>query len=277
MHQKNIQSAMNRLLKIIATLRSPGGCPWDAKQTPESLKPFIIEEAYEVIEAIDIGDALPIREELGDLLLQVFLQARIFEERGLFNMVDVANSIADKLERRHPHVFGAAQTTTHSNLAQQWESIKREEKSRQGKTTATLGDLPPQLPALMKAKKVIEKASHAGFAWPNISEALAKVHEELAECEEAFKEADHQAKENELGDLLFAVVNLGQFMNIDAESALEQTIKRFTSRFNRMEQALKIVDRKLDSTSLEELLALWSEAKHQERLPLQDISNTLPQ
>ncbi len=276
MQKKNSQPGMDRLAKIVATLRSPGGCPWDAEQTPESLKSYIIEEAYEVLEAIDLGHTNAICEELGDLLLQVVLQARIFEERGLFNLDDVANGIADKLERRHPHVFNKSHITTNDDLQRQWDDIKREEKSQQGQPTTTLGNLPRHLPALLKAKKIMQKASRAGFDWPDITFALAKVHEELMECEEAFLESDYQRKEDELGDLLFAAVNVGRLLDIDAENALEKTIKRFTRRFTLVEESLKNRGRNIDSASFDELLSLWNEAKQQDACTFQDSQNTSP-
>lgn len=264
MHQKILQPGMNRLQQIVAILRSPGGCPWDAQQTPESLKPYIIEETYEVLEAIDLGHEKAICEELGDLLLQVVLQARIFEERGLFSLEDIANGIADKLERRHPHVFNKSHHPTTCDLHKQWEHIKREEKAQQGRQASTLGNLPPHLPSLLKAKKVMQKASRAGFEWPDISFALAKVHEELAECEDAFRESDHHRKEDELGDLLFAVVNVGRLLDIDAENALGKTIKRFTRRFTLVEQALSSQGRNIGSATFNELLSLWNDAKQQD-------------
>lgn len=273
MHKKNLQPGMERLQEIVAILRSPGGCPWDTKQTPESLKSYIIEETYEVLEAIDGGDAKAICEELGDLLLQIVLQARIFEERGLFRLEDIANGIADKLERRHPQVFNKSHIPTDHDLQKQWDSIKKEEKSRQGQPTHTLGDLPPHLPALLKAKKILQKASRAGFDWPDPGFALAKVHEELMECEEAFLEQDDQKKEDELGDLLFAVVNVGRLLDIDAENALGKTIQRFTRRFTLVEQELSNQGRTIDSASFDELLNLWNDAKQQDACTFQDRPN----
>lgn len=265
MSQPTVRIAIDRLIQIVAQLRSPGGCPWDAEQTPETLKPYIIEEAYEVIEAIDLGQADAIREELGDLLLQVILQARIFQERNLFDIEDVAQTIADKLERRHPHVFGSSQHTRIPDIQRQWESIKQKEKRQQGKPASTLGTLPLHLPALMKAQKVTERASRAGFDWPDIDGAMAKVHEELSECEEAFLGTDARRMEDELGDLLFAVVNLGRFLNINAENALSKTIQRFTRRFNHVETSLKTQNRELTKTPVEDLLTLWEEAKRLEQ------------
>lgn len=265
MCQPTPPSAIERLVRIVGQLRRPGGCPWDAAQTPESLKPYIIEEAYEVIEAIDSGHPAAIKEELGDLLLQVVLQARIFEEKNLFTLEDVGHVIADKLIRRHPHVFGDAQHSDIPAVQRQWEDIKRREKEKQGEAASSLGTLPLHLPALLKAKKLTERASRAGFDWPDIDGAMAKVHEEIAECEEAFRGTDRTKMEDELGDLLFAVVNLGRFLNIDAENALGKTIQRFIGRFRHIERTLGNRNRSMETTPLEELMALWEEAKQKER------------
>lgn len=261
MQPTKTRTAMTRLITIIARLREPGGCPWDAEQTPESLKPYIIEEAYEVVEAIDLGRTAAIKEELGDLLLQIVLQARIFEERGQFDLEDVCQSIADKLERRHPHVFGTAPRGSIAEVHRQWEKIKQQEKAERGAPATSLGTLPPGLPALIKARKLTERASRAGFDWPDIDGAMAKVHEELAEFEEAFRRNELEPMEDELGDLLFAVANLARFINIDAENALAKTIRRFTDRFNFVEKALQNKQRQCNDASLEELLSLWDEAK----------------
>jgi MazG family protein len=265
MDQTKNTPSLGRLANIVAQLRAPQGCPWDAAQTPESLRPCIIEEAYELIEAIDQGDHLAICEELGDLLLQVVLLARIFEERHLFSLEDVARGIADKLERRHPHVFGDCQAHDIASTQRQWDEIKRLEKRDRGEPASALGTFPPHLPALMKARKLTERASRAGFDWPDMEGVMAKVHEELAECEEAFRGGDGQKMEEELGDLLFAAANLGRFLDIDAENALGNTIKRFTRRFHHVEHCLRKNRRPLTSASLKELQSLWEDAKQRER------------
>jgi MazG family protein len=258
---------IERLLQIMAVLRSPGGCPWDAEQTPESLKPYLVEEAYEVLEAIDRGDPAAIRDELGDLLLQIVFQARIFEERGAFDLGDVAAAIADKLERRHPHVFSDQPTGDLKALNAQWDRIKNEEKRGRGETATVLGGIPRHLPALQRARKLTEKASRVGFDWPDADGVFAKVHEELWEFEEAMRHADQQAMTDELGDLLFAIVNLGRFLNIDAEEALRRTINRFVTRFEHIEQSLARAGKTFQETTLEEMDALWVEAKGRESGP----------
>jgi MazG family protein len=265
MTMQRASEALTRLIRTVAILRSPGGCPWDAAQTPESLKPYLIEEAYEVLEAIDAGEPAAIREELGDLLLQVVLQARIFEEQGLFDLAAIADAITEKLRRRHPHVFGDTPCGDHQALQRQWEDIKRQEKVQRGQSTSVLGTLPAQLPALLTARKLTERASRAGFDWPEVSGAFAKVHEELAECEQALNNNDQQELANELGDLLFATVNLARFVNIDAETSLRQTIRRFIDRFEHVERSLAHRNTSFADATLEEMMELWQQAKQREK------------
>lgn len=261
MPHKDAAKALQRLLLIMKTLRGPDGCPWDAEQTPETLKPFLLEECYETLEAIDNGQPAEICEELGDLLLQIVFQTQIFEERSDFSMVDVITGIADKLERRHPHVFGDSECRTPAEVSAQWDTIKKQEKEAQDKTETSLGSIPKNLPALMHAKKLTERASRAGFDWPEIDGALAKVREEIAELEEALKENHRQSIENELGDLLFATANLGRYLNIDAEEALRKTIARFIFRFGHVERSLEKNGISLEKASLTEKESLWREAK----------------
>lgn len=261
MQQTEAAKALQRLLSIMARLRGPNGCPWDAEQTPETLKPFLLEECYETMEAIEKGQPAEICEELGDLLLQIVFQARIYEERSDFSMVDVITGIADKLERRHPHVFGDSECSTPADVSAQWEKIKQQEKETQHKATTTLGSIPKNLPALMHAKKLTERASRAGFDWPEIDGALAKVREEMSELEEALKGDNQNAIENELGDLLFASANLGRYLNIDAEEALRKTVRRFIFRFGHVESTLEKGGRSLQEASLTEMEDLWQEAK----------------
>jgi MazG family protein len=252
--------AIARLTTVMATLRSPGGCPWDAEQTPQTLKPFLLEETYEVLEAIDKGDPSAIRDELGDLLLQIVFQARIFEEQGDFDLADVACSISDKLVRRHPHVFNGKETDRDA-LDAQWETIKFGEKAGRGESTRALAGVPCHLPALARARKVSEKASRVGFDWNEADEVFAKVQEELAEFELARQSRDLRGMEEELGDLLFSIVNLGRFLGIDAEEALRQTVNRFIHRFEHIETTLAQQGRTLGDSSLDDLDFLWEEAK----------------
>jgi MazG family protein len=249
----------------VATLRSPEGCPWDAKQTPESLKPYLLEETYEVLDAIDGGEPSRICDELGDLLLQVVFQARFFEERQAFDMGDVADAIADKLIRRHPHVFAERRQSSIEALDTQWDRIKAKEKERRGESPTVLGGVPRHLPALLRARKLSEKASRVGFDWPAVDGIFAKIEEELEEFKDAFQHADQQAMADELGDLLFAIVNLGRFLNIDAEEALRQTANRFVARFGHIETTLAERGKTLQQSSPEEMDSLWNEAKRRER------------
>lgn len=257
--------AFGRLLEIVATLRSPVGCPWDAEQTPESLKPYLLEETYEVLDAIDRGEPAGICDELGDLLLQVVFQARLFEERQAFDMGNVADTIADKLIRRHPHVFTEQRQSGMEALDAQWDRIKAEEKERRGESPTVLGGVPRHLPALLRARKLSEKASRVGFDWPEVEGIFAKIDEELREFREALQRSDRQAMTDELGDILFAVVNLGRFLNIDAEEALRQTTNRFVARFGHIEASLAERGQTLRQSSPAEMDSLWNDAKRRER------------
>jgi MazG family protein len=257
--------AFGRLLEIVATLRSPEGCPWDAEQTPESLKPYLLEETYEVLEALDGGEPSSICDELGDLLLQVIFQARLFEERQAFDMGDVADAIADKLIRRHPHVFAERRQSSIEALDAQWDRIKAKEKERRGESPTLLGGVPRHLPALLRARKLSEKASRVGFDWPAVDGIFAKIEEELEEFKDALQHADRQAMADELGDLLFSIVNLGRFLNIDAEEALRQTANRFVARFGHIEATLAERGQTLQQSTPEEMDSLWNEAKRRER------------
>jgi len=257
--------AFGRLLEIVATLRSPEGCPWDAEQTPESLKPYLLEETYEVLDAIDDGEPSGICDELGDLLLQVVFQARLFEERRAFDMGNVADAIADKLVRRHPHVFDERHQSSIEALDTQWDRIKAKEKELRGESPTVLGGVPRHLPALLRARKLSEKASRVGFDWPAVDGIFAKIEEELEEFKDALQRADQQAMADELGDLLFTIVNLGRFLNIDAEEALRQTANRFVARFGHIETTLAERGQTLQQSSPEEMDSLWNEAKRRER------------
>jgi MazG family protein len=256
--------AFIRLLDIMARLRSDKGCPWDAEQTPQSLKPYLLKETYEVLEAIDRNDPAAVCEELGDLLLQIVFQARIFEERLDFSMRDVIDGITEKLIRRHPHVFSEQASITSEEVSSQWDRIKKQEKSAKGQSQSVLGQVPPALPALLRVSKLTDRASRVGFDWPEVDGAFAKVHEELGEFEEALKSRNQQAMEDELGDMLFAAANLGRFLNIDPEGALRKTIARFIRRFNHVEQSLHNSGRHFQDTSLDEMSKLWQEAKSRE-------------
>lgn len=238
MTMPEIKKAVERLLNIMATLRSPNGCPWDAEQTPESLKPYILEETYEVLEAIDSGIPEAICEELGDLLLQVVFLARIFEEQGAFDLGDVAKVIADKLVRRHPHVFGDQPPSDIKSLNAQWDRIKFSEKREKGESTMALGGVPRDLPALLRARKLGEKACRSGFSDIDSVDFFGEIRDGLDKLEQATKEGNQQAVETELGDILFAIVNFGRLEHVDAEEALRSTLNRFILRFEQVERSM---------------------------------------
>ena len=256
----------DRLMNLMRRLRAPGGCPWDAEQTHESLKRYLLEECYEVIEAIDTNDQELLKEELGDLLLQPVFHAAIAEEAGRFTMDEVIEAICDKLVRRHPHVFGDERVRNAEEQVVNWERIKKQEKSKKGEERpSALSGVPPQLPALLKAQKITEKAARVGFDWEHVDQVFAKVLEELKEFEETMAEGDQARMEAELGDLLFAVVNLGRFHALDPEEALRKTIARFSRRFAHVEQSLHAAGRHLQDATLAEMDQLWEEAKQREK------------
>ena len=253
----------SRLVEIMRRLRGPGGCPWDAEQTHESLTRYLLEEAYEVMEAIDAGTPELLKEELGDLLLQPVFHAAIAEEQEHFTIADVLDAINDKLVRRHPHVFGDMVIKSSSAQIENWEKIKKVEKGDERKSA--LSGVPPHLPALLRAQKVTEKAARVGFDWEHVDQVFAKVLEELHEFEETMAAGDQERMEAELGDLLFAIVNLGRFLAITPEEALRKTISRFTTRFEHVEEALHRQGRQMTDATLAEMDRLWEEAKRDEQ------------
>lgn len=253
----------DRLMELMRRLRAPGGCPWDAEQTHESLKRYLLEETYEVLEAIDSKSSEMLKEELGDLLLQPVFHSVIAEEHGEFTMDDVLQVLCDKLIRRHPHVFADLKVDTIDDLVANWERIKKGEKGED--RLSALSGVPPQLPALLRAQKITEKASRVGFDWDHVDPVFAKVLEELKELEETLFTGDQERMEAELGDLLFAIVNLGRFLSINPEDALRKTIARFVSRFHHVEDSLHAQGITLTEASLEQMDNLWEDAKKAER------------
>ncbi len=248
-----------RAVEIMNRLRAPGGCPWDAEQTHESLKRYLLEECYEVMEAIDAADDHLLQEELGDLLLQPLFHAAIAAERGAFTINDVIDTLCEKLIRRHPHVFGNEEILTSAEQITNWENIKKAEKGDERKSA--LSGVPPHLPALLKAQKVTEKAARVGFDWEHVDQVFAKVLEELHELEETLETRDEERMEAELGDLLFATVNLGRFLSLNPEEALRKTINRFSCRFGHIETTLQQRGITMHDASLNEMEELWQEAK----------------
>jgi XTP/dITP diphosphohydrolase len=255
-----ILASLQSLIDVVAKLRDPdGGCPWDLAQTPESLTPYIVEEAYEAVHAIRSGDRDAIVSELGDLLLQVVLQSQLASEAGQFTLEDVAQSISEKLIRRHPHVFGNVQVSGVEDVRANWEEIKAIEK---GKTSESLSDklssYTEKLPPLTAAMKISNRAAAMGFEWESIDGVWEKFEEELAELKEALATTDVAHQETELGDLLFTVVNLARWCKLDPERGLSGTNQRFIDRIAQME---RYIDRPLTDYSITELEALWQQAK----------------
>jgi tetrapyrrole methylase family protein/MazG family protein len=248
-----------QLTTIMRRLRGPGGCPWDAEQSHESLKRYLLEECYEVIEAIDKSDPEHLKEELGDLMLQPVFHAAIAEEKKEFTMEDVLQTICDKLVLRHPHVFGDQVVKSADEQVENWERIKKMEKGEERKSA--LAGVPPHLPALLKAQKITEKAARVGFDWEHVDQVFAKVIEELHEFEETMVTGDETQMEAELGDLLFAIVNLGRFLSLNPEEALRKTIERFSRRFTHIEETMHARGVQMKEATLDEMEILWEEAK----------------
>jgi len=260
------EQAMRRLLEIMDKLRDPGGCPWDREQTMRSLTPYLLEEAHEVIEAIEAGDVAHHKEELGDLLFQVVFQARIAREEGKFDFADVCDAIAEKLTRRHPHVFGDVEVSGSREVVKNWERIKADERKQKGQEPrSAIGGVPVSLPALVRAERLTEKAGAVGFDWPDARSVLAKVREELAELEQAMEAGTPAQVEHELGDLLFAAANLGRWVKAHPEEALRGTLRRFESRFHHVERELAARGKSPRDSTLAEMDALWNEAKEWEK------------
>jgi len=267
-----------RLLEIMAALRTPEtGCPWDLEQDFASIAPYTLEEAYEVVDAIERGDLADLRDELGDLLLQVVFHARMAEEQGAFAFPDVVEAITRKLIRRHPHVFGETENLAPEEVKTLWDEIKRAEKAERRSARRTmglapdaheagfLGGIPKALPALTRAQKLTAKAAKVGFDWPDPGQVIDKIHEELEEVKDASSTGNRDLIEDEIGDLLFSVTNLARHFGIDPETALRRTNTKFERRFGAVEEALKQQGRQLSEASLEEMEELWVLAKQAER------------
>ncbi len=263
-------AALQELINVVAKLRflrsaslSPEGCPWDLAQTPSSLTPYVIEEAYEVVDAIQTGDKQAIAEELGDLLLQVVLQAQIASEAGDFSLQEVTEGIAKKLIRRHPHVFADVTVASMEEVQKNWETIKAAEKGEtleEQKLSDKLNRYRRSLPPLNAAMKISEKAAKVGFEWNNVEEVWGKFHEELGEFQQALAEETKERQESELGDLLFAIIQVARWHKLDPSAGLQGTSQRFIQRLQKIET---MIERPLTDYSLEELDALWQQAKAQ--------------
>ncbi len=251
------ESSLNRLREIVARLRAPDGCPWDREQTHSSLRGALIEECYEVIDAIERADDLNLREELGDLLLHVVMHAQMADERAAFSLEEVAAEICAKMIRRHPHVFGDKLAGDSDAVLRQWEQIKRAEK---GDGAGVLDSLPASMPALLRAQNAQKKAARVGFDWPDVEPVFEKMQEEIAEVRSALAAGDAKAVEDEVGDILFTAVNLARKLHVDAESTLAAATNRFIRRFQAVESELG--DRKMEETPLKELDVIWDRIKH---------------
>ncbi|MDB9516254.1 nucleoside triphosphate pyrophosphohydrolase [Roseofilum reptotaenium CS-1145] len=256
--------AMQRLIEVIAQLRSPsGGCPWDLAQTPQSLIPHVIEEAYETVDAIRGGDQRAIAEELGDLLMQVVLQAQIAQENGDFTLKEVADGISDKLIRRHPHVFADVEVESVEDVRQNWEDIKAAEKGKAPNLLTKLERYASTLPPLTAGMKISKKAASAGFEWDDIEGVWGKFEEELAELKQAVAHEDKAAQQGELGDVLFTLITLARWLELDPSEALHGTYGKFLKRLTIVDA---ISDRPLSEYTLDELEELWQQAKKSEAL-----------
>ena len=265
-----ITDPFRRLLRIMERLQEPGGCPWDLEQTHESLKPYMIEEAYEALDAIDRGDYEDLKEELGDVLLQVLFHSVLAARFGRFHIDDVLRTSAAKMIRRHPHVFGEVEARTAGEVLANWERLKQHEragKAANGDSDAAepppsvLAGVPSNLPALLRAQRMQEKAARVGFDWENPLQVLDKVEEELRELRAALEAGDKAHSREEFGDLIFSLVNLARFLDIDAENAVRETAEKFRARFAHVERRAHAQGRKLDAMTLAEMDALWDEAK----------------
>lgn len=260
------KAELEKLISLMERLRAPNGCPWDKEQTLESLIPFIIEEAYEVISAIDSKDPSHIKEELGDLMFQVIFASQITKEKNEFDIADVIDTSFTKMVRRHPHVFGDVKAETPEEVLKHWAEIKKEEKKEAGKKEGGyLSGIPEVLPALLRAHKVSQKAAKVGFDWKDVREVLAKMEEEMNEFRQAVLARNAEEMEEELGDFLFTVVNIGRFLEVNPENALRKTIGKFINRFHYIEKKLDEKGMDLSTTPIEEMERLWQESKVNEK------------
>jgi len=250
-----MSNELERLVAIVKKLRAPDGCDWDNIQTSKSLTPYLLEEVYEVIEAIETEDIDLLKEELGDLLLHVIFQAEIANEENLFQLSDSINHISDKLVARHPHIFSNSKNESYKKG--NWELSKQSEKKRK----YILEGVPINLPALTRARRIQEKAASVGFDWDNVDQIFDKVHEEIDELKEAIKKNDDKNTFEEIGDSLFSIVNIARFLDYDSESALKSTIRKFENRFNQIEDHLKSKGKTFKESSLVELDEIWNKIK----------------
>ena len=261
MSDKSIEQKFTHLLEVMARLRGEAGCPWDKEQTHLSLKPCLLEESYELLDALDSGDANKLKEELGDVLLQVIFHAQIAREEGRFTIEDVIAQLTEKLIRRHPYVFaGEPLPEDAASVLKQRMQIKASEKEH-GEVKSALGNVPKAMPALARAQSISRRAAHLGFEWPDIEQVWKKVDEEIHELKEAAASGNTLRTGEEVGDLLFTLVNIARFLDVESEEVLAQTVDRFIRRFQHIETKLREANKSFDQSSLEEMDRYWEEAK----------------
>ena len=265
------QDYFEKLVELMNTLRSPGGCPWDQEQTRETLKPMLVEEVYEVLEALDSDDPDELCEELGDLLFQIIFHCKIAEEQGDFDIGDVCERVYKKMVRRHPHVFGDRKISTSLELLRNWEDLKASEKAQAGKPVdrkkSLLDGIPRNLPAMYTAFQITSKAARVGFDWPDVSGIRDKFLEEFEELLEALRESDDRKVREEVGDLVFVAMNIARYLQIDPETALNGANRKFVTRFQAMERKFADEGRSLGDSSLEEMEDVWQGQKLKRRSP----------
>ena len=254
-------NSLSKLIKITDTLMGEDGCPWDKVQTRESLKPYLVEETYEVLDALDANDPEKIKDELGDLLYQILFHSKISSLKGEFNFRDVIDNLSEKMVRRHPHVFQEGELNTPDQVVKQWEEIKRNEKN-QANQKSILDNIPKNLPSLLRAQKLQKKAAKEGFDWDQISDVFDKLDEEIAEFKEAVLKKKSADIQNEIGDIIFVITNIAKCYKIDAEEALRSTNNKFIKRFQYIEQKIKAKGKTLKDSPLEEMERYWQEAKN---------------
>ena len=254
-------AGFSRLVEIMARLRSPEGCPWDREQTFDTIKPYLLEETYEVMDAIDARDWDGLADELGDLLLQVVFFSQMAKEAGHFDVTDAIEAINSKLIRRHPHVFADGDAKTSDEVLRKWDEIKAGEKASVTKPKGLLAGVPRSVPALMEARQISSRAANAGFDWSNVEQVLEKLNEELAELDGARKTGTQEELQDEIGDLLFVIVNIARFLKVDPEQALRGTNSKFRRRFDFVETGLEAQGKSLKESTIEEMESLWQEAK----------------
>jgi len=262
--EDNIQEEkriFEELLQVLRRLRAPDGCPWDREQTPQTIKKYMIEEAYELYEAVDSDDPQEVKEELGDLFFLLLFLADLYRERGDFSLSDSLSAIKEKMIRRHPHIFGNIKVSGSEDVVANWQAIKGQEQEKKGKKRSSLGNLPLALPALQRAFRLGERASRVGFDWKGPEEVVEKLKEEMSELESAMNKRDSEAIEDELGDVLFTLANLARKLDLNPEEVLKKALNKFVKRFEKMEEKITGQGRQMSELDIDELEAYWQEVK----------------